>query len=76
LSGYIGLVAGVAIIEVINMALIKFQIENEMFKNPEVDFNTAIIALVILIVAGALAGIIPANRAISIKPVDALRAEG
>ncbi len=76
LSGYIGLVAGVALIEAINTALIKFKIENEMFKNPEVDFSTAVIALIILIIAGALAGIIPANRAVSIKPVDALRAEG
>ena len=75
LSGYIGLVAGVGLIEAINIALTKFQIDNEMFKNPEVDFSTAIIALVILITAGALAGIIPANRAVSIKPVDALRAE-
>ncbi len=76
LSGYIGLVAGVALIESINMALIKFQIENEMFKRPEVDFSTALTALIILIFAGALAGIIPAKRAVSIKPVDALRAEG
>ena len=76
LSGYIGLVAGVGLIEAINIALTKFQIDNEMFKNPEVDFSTAIIALVILITSGALAGIIPANRAVSIKPVDALRAEG
>ncbi len=76
ISGYMGLVAGVGIIEGVNYALTKFQVENDMFKNPEVDFNTAIIALIILIFAGAMAGIIPANRAVSIKPVDALRAEG
>ncbi len=75
LSGYIGLVSGVALIEGINTALIKFQIDNEMFKRPEVDFTTAIIALIVLIFAGVFAGIIPANRALNIKPVDALRAE-
>ena len=57
------------------MALIKFNVENEMFKNPEIDFKTAIIALIVLIIAGGMAGIIPANRAVRVKPVDALRAE-
>ena len=74
-SGYAGLVAGVALVEAINLALIKFQVKSEMFERPEVDFSTAVTALIILIVAGALAGIIPAKRAISIKPVDALRVE-
>jgi putative ABC transport system permease protein len=75
LSGYIGLVAGVALIEAINVAITKFQMNNDMFKHPEVDFSTAIIALIILIIAGVFAGLIPANRATRIKPVDALRAE-
>lgn len=75
LSGYIGLVAGVALVEAINKAMINFNVENDMFKNPEVDFNTAITALIILIIAGAAAGIIPANRAVRVKPVDALRFE-
>jgi len=75
LSGYIGLVAGVALVEGINTAMIKFQVQAEMFERPEVDFSTAITALIILILSGALAGIIPAKRAVSIKPVDALRTE-
>lgn len=75
ISGYLGLVAGVALVEAINRALINFNVENDMFKNPEVDFNTAIAALIILIIAGAAAGIIPANRAVRVKPVDALRFE-
>jgi len=68
-------VAGVALVEAINLAMIKFQVKSEMFERPEVDFSTAVTALVILIVAGALAGIIPAKRAVSIKPMDALRVE-
>ncbi len=75
LAGYIGLVAGVALVEGINSAMIKFQVQAGMFERPEVDFSTAITALLILIMSGALAGIIPAKRAVSIKPVDALRTE-
>jgi len=47
-----------------------------MFKNPGVDFNIAVTALVVLIAAGIFAGFIPARKAVSIKPVEALRAEG
>ena len=74
-AGYFGLAVGVALVEGINFALIKFNVDNEMFQNPEVDFNIAITALLILIVSGALAGIIPARRAVRIKPIDALRDE-
>jgi len=74
-AGYIGLVVGVALVEGINYLLINFGTENEMFKRPEVDFNIAVTALIILIVSGALAGLIPARRAVRIKPIDALRDE-
>jgi putative ABC transport system permease protein len=46
-----------------------------MFMNPGVDLTSAMQALVILVIAGTLAGIIPARRAVSISPVDALRAD-
>ena len=75
IAGYVGLVIGVGLVEAINYALVEFGAENEMFKRPEVDFNIAITALVILILTGALAGLIPARRAVSIKPIDALRTE-
>ena len=45
------------------------------FANPSVDLPTVIIALLILIIAGLLAGFIPAQNAIKVKPVDALRTE-
>lgn len=75
LAGYIGLVLGVGILELINYALVEFGASNGMFSKPEVDFNKATIALVVLIVSGALAGFIPARRATQIKPIDALRDE-
>lgn len=74
-AGYVGLVVGVLILEVVNYALSQGGGESTMFKNPNIDFNMAIIALVILIISGAVAGLIPARKAVSIKPIDALRYE-
>ena len=53
----------------------KAQVESFFFRNPEVDFKVATLALFILIASGALAGLIPAMRAVKIKPIDALRSE-
>ncbi len=75
IAGYVGLVLGVGLLELINYALINFGASGEMFNNPEVDFNKAVSALVVLIISGALAGLIPARRATQIKPIDALRDE-
>jgi putative ABC transport system permease protein len=75
IAGYIGLVFGVAIIEGVNFMLTQSGTSTGMFSNPSVDFNVAVRALLILIVSGALAGMIPARRAVSIKPINALRDE-
>ncbi|MCD4736007.1 MAG: ABC transporter permease, partial [Bacteroidales bacterium] len=75
IAGYFGLAIGVGVVEGINYALENFGAENEMFRHPEVDFNIAISALLILIFSGALAGLLPAYRAVRIKPIDALRNE-
>ena len=74
-AGYIGLVIGVGLVELVNFILNKAGVDSNMFRNPEVNFQIAVTALIILIVAGAFAGFIPAKRAISIKPIDALRSE-
>ncbi|MCK4679407.1 MAG: ABC transporter permease [Bacteroidales bacterium] len=75
ISGYIGLVIGVGVIEGVNYLLVKSGANNEMFVNPEVDFNAAITALIILVIAGVFAGFIPARRAVKIRPIEALRDE-
>jgi putative ABC transport system permease protein len=75
LAGYIGLLLGVGILELINYMMIEFGASTDMFARPEVDFNKAITALIILIIAGAFAGLIPARRATQLKPIDALRDE-
>jgi putative ABC transport system permease protein len=75
IAGYFGLVIGVAIIEGVNYLLISTNAATGMFANPSVDFAVAIKALIVLVISGAVAGLIPANRAVSIKPIDALRSE-
>jgi putative ABC transport system permease protein len=77
IAGYFGLLLGVGLVELINILLEKSQKagENVMFTRPEVDFNVAMTALIILVVCGAIAGFIPAKRAINVKPIEALRYE-
>lgn len=69
LAGYIGLTLGVLLLESVGQELEG----NQFFQNPEVDLPTAIYATLALIVAGSIAGLIPALRASKIEPVVALR---
>lgn len=71
-SGYTGLVGGVAMLEAIR----RFTPDNDYIRDPEVDLGTAVAALVLLIVAGCLAGLVPAIRAARLNPIVALREEG
>lgn len=74
LAGYIGLVVGVGTLEFMN-----HYIENAqgkfIFDNPSIEFTTAIIALVTLIVAGLLASVLPAAKAAHVNPIIALQDE-
>ena len=70
-AGYLGLVAGVGVLELLNSLIGELGI----FKNPQVDFEIAVYATLLLIFCGALAGFFPARRAASIKPIEALRDE-
>jgi putative ABC transport system permease protein len=75
MAGYVGLVAGVGLIELVDYLIVSSGVESDMFRNPEIDFNMAMSALAILVISGIFAGMIPARRAVSIKPIDALRDE-
>ncbi len=75
IAGYVGLVLGVGVVEGVNYMLLTSGAEDSMFTNPEVNFSVAIQALEVLVVAGILAGVIPAYKAVSMKPIDALRNE-
>jgi len=71
ISGYIGLVAGVVVLEL----MIRFLPPNDYIRDPEVNFGAALGAMVLLVVFGALAGFFPAARAAAVRPIDALRSE-
>jgi len=75
IAGSFGLVLGVFLLEVINNMLASSAEKSEMFRNPEVDIQVAVTALIVLIISGVVAGLIPARKAVSMKPVDALRYE-
>ena len=79
-AGYIGLVMGVGLMELINMGLEQAAAtaaatDNVFFKNPTVDFRTAVSATLILILSGAIAGYLPARKAANVTPIEALRDE-
>ena len=70
IAGFVGLLMSLLLLEIVGP-----MITSEYFINPQVDFNIAITTLVLLVVAGALAGFFPAYRAAKIKPIIALRDE-
>jgi putative ABC transport system permease protein len=70
-AGYVGLVSGVGLLQLVNQAVPK----NEIFMNPQVNFKLAVGATALLAAAGTLAGLIPAWRAARIRPIEALRDE-
>lgn len=75
IAGYLGLLAGVGLVELINYAMIEFDAQSEFFANPEIDFKVSLTALLVLALAGTIAGIIPALKAAHTNPVIALRDE-
>lgn len=70
IAGFSGLIFGLIVWELIGPS-----VEADFFTRPEVDFNVAVTTLIILIVAGAFAGFVPAYRAAKIRPIVALRGE-
>ncbi len=71
-AGYIGLLLGVGIINLLSDAMTNAV---EIFANPEINLNVAISAMILLVIAGSLAGLVPAMRAARIRPIEALRDE-
>lgn len=72
LSGYVGLLLGTAIVALTNLAV---GTNVEMFSNPEISLGVSLGSLIVLVISGALAGLLPALHAARIKPVEALRSE-
>jgi putative ABC transport system permease protein len=74
ISGMAGIVMGALFIYGIN-AILEMSGPVDMFMNPSVSLGVVSGALVILMTSGLLAGFIPAQSAIKVKPIDALRTE-
>ena len=77
--GYVGMVAGIAATEWLNVvagtkAVEVADMKMEVFLNPTVDLGIAVQALLVLVVAGIVAGFVPARKAVHVKPVEALNA--
>ena len=73
IAGIIGIILGALVLSGINMAT--KNMTNLPFTNPTVPIPYILGALFLMVVLGTLIGLIPAHRAISIKPIDALREE-
>ena len=70
IAGFVGLIFSLILLQVVGPF-----IETDYIRNPSVDFSVAITTVIILVVAGAIAGFFPAYRAANIKPIEALRDE-
>lgn len=78
--GYIGMVCGVAANEIMDATIGHTTIDTGLFKaamfvNPTVGIGTCIGATITIVIAGTIAGVIPAIKAARIRPIEALRAE-
>lgn len=72
IAGVMGMMVGVGLLQLVGIALSG---GDQFFKDPQISFFVAVSALFILLGIGTLAGLIPAGRAMSIKPIEAIREE-
>lgn len=78
--GYAGMLCGIAANEYMNATLGRMQVDSGLFKatvfvNPTVGLDVCLSATLVIVVAGTVAGLLPARRAAMIRPIEALRAE-
>jgi len=75
LAGLVGLCLGVGIMAIVGSIVANNPSDNAMFMDPYMSFKAAVVATIIVILSGLLAGVLPALRAIQIKAIDAIREE-
>jgi len=81
--GYIGMMMGIGLTELVNFFMVKAangqpvtdEPQMSIFTNPTVDLGYALFATVILIIAGVVAGYLPARKAVRVQPIEAMRQE-
>jgi len=76
IAGFVGLSLGVGILAFFDNLINNLPPGNGIFlRNIMIQFDVAILASVVIIVVGILAGLLPAGRAMQIKPIEALSEE-
>jgi putative ABC transport system permease protein len=81
LFGYIGMMMGIGLTELVNFFMVQAangqpatdEPQMSIFTNPTVDLGYALFATVILIIAGVIAGYLPARKAVRVQPIEAMR---
>lgn len=75
-AGYFGMVFGIAITEGVSTMIANSPSDGpSVFKDPTVDLSTVVVATIALVIAGTVAGLIPAMKATKVSPIEAMRAE-
>ncbi|MBN1378114.1 MAG: ABC transporter permease [Gammaproteobacteria bacterium] len=74
-AGYIGLFLGVLLLESVTMLMEKMGMGDGIFSKPEIDFGTAMVAVIVLVISGILAAALPAAKAAGVDPILALQDE-
>ena len=72
LAGVMGIIVGVGILRAVGIALSQ---SDQFFIDPQISFTMAVASLIILVIIGTMAGYAPAQRAMMIKPVEAIGEE-
>lgn len=72
LAGVTGIIVGVGLLRAVGIVLSQ---GDQFFKDPQISFTMAIVSLIILVIIGTIAGYAPAQRAMMIKPVEAIGEE-
>ncbi len=72
-AGYLGMAIGLGLIHLINRTITYYKIDSGFFRDPHVNISMVLAATIVVVAAGAIAGLIPALKASRISPVEAMR---
>ena len=73
--GFVGVLIGNGVVAIIRMVVANSQGAEQVLQNPSIDLGAILIATLILVIIGVIAGAIPAYRAMRIKPIEAMNAD-
>ena len=76
--GYVGMLCGIAANEYMNATIGRTEVDTGLFRatmfvNPTVGIDVCIEATLVMVLAGTLAGLVPASRAARVRPIEALK---